>query len=279
MFTAVPLLCLALAVEAPRVEVKFEQVTPAPPEGKLLGRSKDQKRAVVLVHGLHPSPVSSSKVSRAYFSSWQEPQSAMARELAKQADVYAVAYSQDAPLPDIIAECKMADHVTTLRKLGYDEIVLVGHSAGGIIARHFVEDHPRAGVTKVIQVCSPNGGSHWARVPLVRGDQRKFVRSLTKESRQDVLTARKDKRIPNGVEFLCVVGTSSGDGDGIVARECQWTPDLREQGVPAVAVPLNHLQAMRSTQGVNAIAAALQKKHQRWDKEEVERSLPRILRD
>ena len=41
---------------------------------------------------------------------------------------------------------------------------LVGYSAGALIARYFVEDSPDYGVTKVIQVCAPNGGSGWGKL-------------------------------------------------------------------------------------------------------------------
>ena len=48
--------------------------------------------------------------------------------------------------------------------------------------------------------------------------------------------ARRDRRIPEGVQFACVVGTGTRGGDGLVARESQWPEDLQRQGIPAVAL-------------------------------------------
>jgi len=277
MYTALPLLCVLVVAEAPHVDVKFEQVAPVPAPGKVMERSKDQPRAVVLLHGLYPLSFSDASVTRARLAGWQEGKSDLVKGLAKLSDVYGFAYSQDACLNDIVAASKLDEDVATLRKLGYTEIVLVGHSAGGVLARQFVEDHPQCGVTKVIQVCPPNGGSELAKIPPFRKIQKPFMDCLTKESRQECLMQRKDKTIPTGVEFLCIIGTGGNNGDGVVCRECQWTEELRKQGIPAICVPVSHAQAMRTTKGTEAIVDAIKTKQSRWDEDKVRKSSREIL--
>ena len=75
----------------------------------------------------------------------------------------------------------MGDHVRwRLRQAGYSEVILLGFSAGGVVARQFVEDNPAAGVTRVIQVCAPNLGSPLAKLKSSVGlAQESFLQSLT----------------------------------------------------------------------------------------------------
>ena len=147
--------------------------------------------------------------------------------------------------------------------------MLVGHSAGGLLARLFAEDHPAAGVTKVVQVCAPNGGSSWARLPAVRSDQRDFVDSLGKPARERAALLRAARRLPGSVEFACVVGTSPVGGDGVVRARCQWTEDLQAQGVPAYAVRTTHWDAMRSPRVVDLVDALVRQPQPRWPGERV----------
>src|SRR5262249_33218472 len=124
--------------------------------------------------------------------------------------------------------------VKSLRSAGYDEVTLVGYSAGGLIARLFVEDAPNCGVTKVIQVCAPNAGSEWAFLRSgVRAVQAPFVRSLAKDDRSGIAQARVDKKIPMQIEFVCIVAAATWLSDGVVRRDAQWTTDLQLQGIPA----------------------------------------------
>jgi pimeloyl-ACP methyl ester carboxylesterase len=219
------------------------------------------------------------QVLRTTFRDWQDDKSRLARELARQADVYAFAYAQDVAIEEVANGSGLTEHVGWLKKQGYREIVLVGHSAGALVARQFVEDRPDAGVTKVVQVCPPNGGSSWARVPLVRRNQFAFLQSLTKASRQKWLDLRKDKRIPAGVQFVCLIGTGAGNGDGVVHRTCQWTDELQAQGIPAVALDVTHPFAMRGSKGIEKIAELVKGDHPRWSKEQVEKARKEILDD
>ena len=81
-------------------------------------------------------------------STWQKADSPLVKELARNADVFAFAYGQN-PLDTILRHSKLGENIAAIRKLGYSEVILVGHSAGGLIARQFVEDNSQAGVTKV----------------------------------------------------------------------------------------------------------------------------------
>src|SRR5438132_502338 len=130
----------------------------------------------------------------------------------------------------VIGISLLAPCVWGVRQLGYQELILVGHSAGGLIVRQIVEDHADAGVTKVIQVSAPNGGSD-----LGKDIQQPFISSLAKQERQACLLKRADKKIPASVEFVCVVSGTLGS-DLLVLCNCQWTIDLQQQGIPAFAL-------------------------------------------
>src|SRR5262249_5919693 len=154
---------------------------------------------------------------------------------------------------EVVAVPELAESVERLKKLGYKQIVLVGYSAGGLIARQFVEDYPDSGVTKVVQVCAPNGGSAWAKGKAVRSVQLNFLRSLTKESRRKMQYDRVDKLLPPDVEFVCVVGTGALLGDGVVSSKSQWTEELQDQGVPAYAVCSTHCHVMHCKKAIALI--------------------------
>lgn len=254
---------------AGEVQTEFVQVSPAAKNGKL-ERSMDQARAVLLIHGLRAHPFSEKKVTRPGFQDWQRAESALVKALVEDADVFAFAYSQDVIVDAVPKAPGLAAAIRGLRAAGYADIVLVGHSAGGLIARHFVEDHPDAGVTKVIQVCTPNGGSSWGKVTIgVRQSQEVFLTSLTKDARQLCLKERKEKCIPEKVQFICVVGTGSGVGDGIVLTTCQWSADLQDQGIPVCTIDITHFLAMRGPDGVKKVAELVRTDQPRWDAERV----------
>src|SRR5262249_37420141 len=160
---------------------------------------------------------------RAELHTWQQPDSLMVRRLGREADVFAVAYAQNGAADEISETPVFREGVRHLRALGYRSVVLVGHSAGGLVARDFVEGNPDAGVTKVIQVCTPNGGSPWAKWQVVQPRQATFLDSLTRPVRRLAQAGRADRRIPEQVEFACVVGNGWLRGDGVVGTPSQWT--------------------------------------------------------
>jgi pimeloyl-ACP methyl ester carboxylesterase len=271
MVPLLPALCLLLPNAPEPIETRFVQVAPAAVNPGQLLPSAGQRRAVVLIPGLHVHPFSDASVPRAYFAAWQKPTSPLVRALARDADVFAFTYGQAVPVTEVAGQPGLRTGVRRLRQAGYAEVVLVGFSAGGLVARQFVEDEPDAGVTKVVQVCAPNAGSSWAELRVgVRPSQRPFLRSLTKEARLEWLQARGGRRIPARVEFVCVIGTGLGTGDGLVASRSAWPEDLQRQGIPAATLPTQHLSAMRCEEGVRLVAELVREEQPRWDAAQVE---------
>jgi pimeloyl-ACP methyl ester carboxylesterase len=250
-------------VQANRIPLmtKFEQAAPAHQAPAAFERSPGQSRAVILVHGLRWRDGLASP--KANFESWQLPESTLVKTLKKDAEVFAFAYGQNVPVHKIAESGELLDGVRRVRRLGYQEIVLVGHSAGGLVVRQLVEDHPDAGVTKVIQVSAPNGGSD-----LGKNSSQPFIASLTKREREAFVLKRADKTIPAGLEFVCVVSGSLGT-DLMVLCRCQWTEDLQKQGIPAVALHKNHHNAIASQSGADLIARLVRDKQPRWDRAKV----------
>jgi pimeloyl-ACP methyl ester carboxylesterase len=226
---------------------------------------------VILIPGLHLHPFSDSSVPRASFASWQRPGSPVVKALSLDADVFAFTYGQSVAVSEIAALPALCGSVRRLREAGYSDIVLVGFSAGGLVARQFVEDGPDAGVTKVVQVCAPNGGSSWAELKVsVRVSQRPFLESLTKEARLRWLAERRDRAVPTGVQFVCVIGTGLGSGDGLVSTRSAWPEDLQRQGIPAVTLRAQHLSAVRGEEGAKLIAELVRQDQPRWDAAQVD---------
>jgi pimeloyl-ACP methyl ester carboxylesterase len=268
MYATFPILCLLFA-STPALETDFTQVASASTRGNWW-QAPEKNRAVVLIHGLLVHPFSKTNVGRAHLHGWQKSDCLLVKTLAREADVFAFSYAQTVSA-DEIAECPaLVKHIRKLRSDGYREIVLIGHSAGGVIARQFVEDHPDCGVTKVIQVCAPNGGSGWAKWQTVRANQIDFLDSLTKPARRRSLTERADKEIPEHIEFACIVGTGTVVGDGVVSNRSQYPPDLQKQGVPAYPFNSTHWMALRSHKGVELVARVVREAQPRWDAKQVE---------
>lgn len=254
------------------VEMRFEQVFPAPRGATWFSRSLGQDRAVILIHGLLPHPISESLVAKPGISGWEKPGSSLVSALGQHADVFAMGYGQNATIDEIACSPALFRSVRTLKSMGYREIVLVGHSAGALIARYFVEDWPDEGVTKVVQVCPPNGGSSWGnRTAGVRQGQEAFVTSMTKEARAAKRAERADRRISTDIEFVCVVGMLAGIGDGVVRADLQWTDDLQDQGVPAVVLRASHVTAMRSRSVIQRLVLVVSQPQTRWSASEVEK--------
>jgi pimeloyl-ACP methyl ester carboxylesterase len=277
-----PMFALALILLGtdPAVETKFVQV--APPVKATMTvptRSAGQMRAVVLLHGFRPHPISDSNALHAEISGWEEPTSALVKALGKDADVFAFGYAQHLPVDDVARTPALEQHMTALRRAGYTEVVLVGYSAGALLSRYFVEDHPAAGVTKVIQVCPPNGGTSWGKLTAsVRESQEPFLLSLTKESRQTAMRDRSDKQIPSNIQFVCVIGAFGRIGDGLIRTDCQWTPDLQQQGVPAVQLHTTHVGAMRSKAVATKLAELIREPQPRWTSIQVEAARSKLLK-
>jgi pimeloyl-ACP methyl ester carboxylesterase len=225
-------------------------------------------RAVLLIPGLKIHPLRPALATRPELRDWQQPAGEMVRALARDFDVFAFGYAQTVPLDAVALSPGLRAIVADIKKAGYTEIVLVGHSAGGVIARLFVENHPDAGVTKVVTVASPHGGSDLAALkvgyPKV---QAPFVQSLTKEARAEA----GSKPLPEKLEMACVVcKLKRFEGDGLVHIASQWPEDCRKMGVPAVLLEVNHWDAMLGAASAKTIAELAREKLTRWNAEEVE---------
>lgn len=272
-----PLLCSTLLSAAPKVETRFEQVAPVPPNANPT-RSPNQQRAVILLHGFiyHQRE---ETVAVPAFRPWQTPDCTLVKALKPEADVYAFAYGQNACLDDIVKQSGLTNAVAQLKKLGYKEIILLGHSAGGLVARHFVEDNPDCGVTKVIQVCTPNGGTLAAKMK-VHASQQAFVDCLTPEVRLKTLEARGARKVPDKVEFVCVLGFLEllTDTDGIVPCVCQWSEDLRKQCIPVVPLGVNHHLSTRSEKAAELLAKLVREKQPRWEAGQVEQMCKQLFK-
>ncbi len=267
MFAAASLSCVLILFAPPAVESKFEQVAPAPVEAGKVVRSKEQNRAVVLLHGFRPYP-NEEAVVHADFRDWQKAGSLLVKELAKDSDVFSFAYAQNEAIDAIVASTGLSRAVGQLRAAGYRDIVLMGHSAGALVARQFVEDNADSGVTKLVQVCPPNGGSQLAAIDSLKA-QRAFLDCLTPEGRQKCLKERAAKKVPESIQFVCILSNYAGESDGLVRCDCQWTPDLQLQGVPVVSIKVVHNMVPRFPKGIEAMAAAVRQDQPRWKPEKV----------
>lgn len=268
---------LALAGAEP-VATDFVQLQPPPSPTRLNMWTREHSRAVILIHGLLVRPLSEAPAKKAVLHSWQRSDSALVKTLSRDSDIFALAYSQNASVDDVAIARELPAYVARLQMMGYGEIVLLGHSAGGIIARQFVEDRPQCGVTKVIQICTPNDGSSLARANLtIARGQGAFMESLTREARQKQTRARAGKRIPPNVEFVCIVARNGLGSDGVVGCPSQWPEDLQRQGIPYVTISATHHLVLRTTRHAEQIARAVREPHPRWTEDKVETMRQRLL--
>lgn len=223
-------------------------------------------RAVVLVPGLTLHPLRPARATVATRRPWQEPTSALVKALAPEGDVFAFGYAQTASVDDIATGPGLRDAVARLRKAGYKEIVLVGHSAGGVIARLFAEQN--AGATKVVAVAAPFAGAEAAALNVGYGKvQAPFVRSLAPDARRVAPPAAAE------VPLVCVVcRLKLLASDGVVAARSQWPDDLQRAGAPAVLAPVNHFDVMDHAPTARIIAELTREKLARWDRAETERA-------
>lgn len=256
---------------APELQTELWQVAPGSTAKKIATPAKPlaHTRALVLIPGLHFHPLRPVKAVKPEVRHWQQPKSELVKALAKDFDVFAFAYAQTASLDEVARSAGLRDCVTVLRDAGYTEVVLVGHSAGGLIARQFAEQNPTAGVSKVIAVASPFAGAEAANLNVgYPKAQAPFVKSLTPDARKAAVGANG---LSKEIEFACVVcKVKRHDSDGLVTTRSQWPEDLQRLGVPAVLATVSHTEAMDEAESVKTIAQLASGKLTRWSGEEVE---------
>lgn len=228
-------------------------------------------RAVVLIHGLLPHVWHPERAAKPEAHDWQVKDGKVVKGLADDADVYGFSYAQTRSVDEVVFSRGLRDGLAAVKAAGYKEIVLVGHSAGGLVSRRFVELFPDSGVTKVIAVSSPFGGSGWAKMPgfTLPKTQVPFIQSLSPEARE---ACQKDRttKLPADVEFgvvLCKV--SRGDHDTVVGLKSQWPDDLQKQGVPVVLAQCNHMEAMLCEPVAREVATLVNGKVKRWTDDDV----------
>ena len=68
-------LAIVLLAQEPAVETKFVQVAPPAATADVPYRTLGQRRAVVLLHGLQPHPISDASAWHAELSGWEKPNS------------------------------------------------------------------------------------------------------------------------------------------------------------------------------------------------------------
>ncbi len=262
---------MGTAAEPPEVATELWQVAPdtsckpwtAPAE------RSEKTRAVVLIPGLFLHPVRPAKAGQPWRRDWQEPKSELVKALAPDFDCFAFSYAQTVALDEVAKSPGMRDAISRLKIAGYKDIILVGHSAGGVIARQFAEQFPDAGVTKVIAVAAPFAGVELATVkvgyPKV---QAPFVQSLGPPARAEATRANAPNK---AVPLACVVcKLKLVDTDGLVATRSQWPEDLQKCGVPIVRSAAHHFVVMQNAAAIKAIAELAREKLARWSPEEVE---------
>ncbi len=269
------LLVMAVIAAAPVAEVPTDLWQTAPDIGAKSwvapAQPSAKARAVVLIPGLYVHPLRPVRATRPEIRAWQMPGAELVKALAKDSDVFAFGYAQTSSVDEVAQAPGLLDAVTRLRTAGYTEVVLVGHSAGGLIARLFVEANPSAGATKVIAVAAPFAGAEAATLNVgYPKSQAPFVKSLAPDARTAATKANKFA-LAKDAEFACVVcKLKRVDSDGVVQTRSQWPNDLQCLGVPAVVAPVSHTDAMDSAAAAKLIAGLVCGKLARWSPEEVE---------
>jgi pimeloyl-ACP methyl ester carboxylesterase len=274
MNPSLPAVVMVFAAPAANLPTELWQVAPdAKGKAGWLGTPRTKDRAVLLIPGLKIHPFRPALATRPERHPFQEPGSELVRALAKDSDVFAFGYAQTAPLDAVVHAPGLRNSVANLKRAGYKEIVLVGHSAGGVIARLFATAYPDAGVTKVITVGSPHAGAEAAHIPVgYPKAQAPFVQSLAPEVRTAARVAA-DMKSEQTIQMACVVcKLGRFDGDGLVNVASQWPEDCRKCGTPAVLVSASHWDAMLNPTSAKTIAELARDPLARWSADEVEKA-------
>ena len=101
--------------------------------------------------------------------------------------------------------------------------------------------------------------------------QQPFVKSLGASYRTELLKNRKERKIPDSVEFVAVLSlaVSGAKGDSVVHRRSQWPADLQEQRIPCVRVQSNHGEVMLHDDCLKVLCELATQPQRRWSEEQV----------
>ncbi len=271
MTPSLPFVVAVFAAPAAELPTELWQVAPDRRGLVWADHPREKDRAVLLIPGLKIHPFRPVLATRPELNDWQLPAGELVRGLAKDFDVFAFGYAQTVPLDAVAHAPGLRDAVARIKAAGYKEIVLIGHSAGAVIARLFSERYPDAGARKVIAVAGPHAGAELANVKIGYSKaQAPFIQSLAPGARAEAGGVRK----PNDtLEMACVVCKIKRlEGDGLVSLGSQWPRECQRCGVPAVLATVSHFDAMLNPTSTRAIAALAREKVTRWGPGEVEKA-------
>lgn len=278
MTPSLPLVVAAFVAPAVELPTELWQVAPERKGVFAINPPRTKDRAVLLIPGLKIHPFRPSYATKPDIRDYQQPNSELVRALARDADVFAFGYAQTVPLDAVAMSPGLRAAVGRLKQAGYTDIVLIGHSAGGVIARVFAEAHPTSGVTKIITVAAPHLGADLASLKVGYPKiQAPFVESLSPAVRTKAAGSGK---LDEAIAAACVVcKVKRIENDWLVKLPSQWPDDCRRAGVPAVLVQTDHWHAMLAPPSVKVISELAREKLTRWTPEEVEKAQKVLFRD
>jgi pimeloyl-ACP methyl ester carboxylesterase len=267
--TATSVLMLTPITDLPTV---FWGISPEVKSSDIPALKKKNDKAVVFIHGLLPHVFHPERATQPEVHDWQVSSGLLAKQLADDYDIFGFSYAQSQSV-DSITLCRgLRTGINAIEAAQYKEIVLIGHSAGAIIARQFAEFFPEDGITKIICISGPHLGSGWAKLPTftLPKTQVAFINSLLPDVRTALHKERAIK-LPKDLEACCVLSKwNRTDHDTIVNLRSQWPTDLQDQGIPAVLASCNHFDVMTNEAAVKSITELVRGKIVRWKPEQTE---------
>ena len=128
-------------------------------------------------------------------------------------------------------------------------------------------------MTKVVQVCAPNGGSGWAVLQAVRTNQIEFLDSLTKGARQRAARKRTARSSPP-MSSSCASSAPARWSATAWLHAAVGGRRISGEGVPAAFLATTHWFAIRSEKGADLLARLVREPQPRWDAERDRRPPP-----
>lgn len=230
---------------------------------------KNSQHAIVLIHGFNTNHIhNSEKYDELLRDSWQNRDSKIVQRVASYGDVFSIVYTQNRFVDHIADFGRFHTLMRRLRDAGYKNITIIGSSAGGVIGRLFVENFPESKISRIIQVAAPNRGTPAANLGNIGGgiglidneDFLEFLESLEPGTRKEISRSRQDKKIPDDVEFVSLIGTAIAGGDGVIGYQSAWPASIRDQGLPGVSAAAVHSYHMNNDHVIDWIEQIINKR-------------------